>query len=674
MESDTEVNSNLWDIMVGGVEEEDREYNDESGYQTGENDPDWEEITDIHDGGRQQKVKNKFDKRNDNNFDVEERHRAKLTDIVMRRKQEDEEAFLLLERATAKRKKFKAALLERAMKSRNQSLGSSADVIDGDDANTVENINIPMKKSEIKNDFKGDIRGDVRGIGGKKGAPVLKEMETEEQRKMEEERVEQIAVLRRKFKEQHKNILQDLMIKNREEEKKVEDALNIELEKKRKRKLKGESLVARRLETLSALVGQIPGQVLGPGQGQGLGPIGGNQEILKDIVRTFKEGKDAKDMKEKKNSNSKSTEDGGGEKVVVVLRKEGSEVSNRAVSASTLTSEVVSNSRRGSFNTAAGSGLASVRAQRVQSAEGGQTVHRYSDEYEEDFEGSELEVEVGDGESEVEGEGEGEEELEGGYEVEKNVEGSEDVREGRVRGVKGDGQGEGEVEGELGCENENEGEVEEIIGQNEEDEKARKMRRIASKLYRAKVVSYLLALQDQKKREELEKKKKEESKKKRVQILSARVASEASERKLMSSEDKIIHQNLALSLAIVAGVIKKVRQKNGNGNECEGSPKNLIQGPRPSVQPSSSLYSVQEKDKDKDKESKDGKEGKEGENKVEKPAVKVTAEQTDAMISRLSLKAKGSEENIGVPARDYADWKRKNCVPSDAQVSYSVCV
>ena len=151
--------------------------------------------------------------------------------------------------------------------------------------------------------------------------------------------------------------------------------------------------------------------------------------------------------------------------------------------------------------------------------------------------------------------------------------------------------------------------------------------------------------------------------------MSARVASEASERKLMSSEDKIIHQNLALSLAIVAGVIKKVRQKNGNGNESEGSPKNLIQGPRPSIQPSSSLYSVQEKDKDKD-----SKEGKEGENKAEKSVIKVTAEQTDAMISRLSLKAKGSEENIGVPARDYADWKRKNCVPSDAQVSDSVCV
>lgn len=242
----------------------------------------------------------------------------------------------------------------------------------------------------------------------------------------------------------------------------------------------------------------------------------------------------------------------------------------------------------------------------------------------------------------------------------------------------------------------------EAVELSEEEEKARKVRRIAAKLNKAKVAAYLMALADQKKKEEMDRKKKEESKRKRVMILSARVASEAVERKAMCSEDKPIHQQL---LPVITGARKdrdkerdkerdkdrenkdkekdkdikekekdKEREKERRGREGskDGSPKMMRQVPSQSALASCSLS---EKDNTSSNENKTDKNDKseiktDKENKdkdKDRVVNRVSSEQAEAMVARLSVKSK-MEESIGVPARDFADWKRKNAVPQDAQV------
>ena len=189
----------------------------------------------------------------------------------------------------------------------------------------------------------------------------------------------------------------------------------------------------------------------------------------------------------------------------------------------------------------------------------------------------------------------------------------------------------------------------EIIELTEEEIELRKARRRASKMYQVKVTAHLMALQDQKKKEEIEKRKKEDMKKKRVLIMSARVVSEANERKLMSLEDKAIHQNVPLSVYVN---FKRDKDKDID---------NKIKGER-------GLIREREKEKDRERE-RDRERDKEG-----SPPKQVSSEQTDAMVARLSYKNKGTEESsiITVPARDFADWKRKNCVPLDAQVKEKI--
>ena len=178
-----------------------------------------------------------------------------------------------------------------------------------------------------------------------------------------------------------------------------------------------------------------------------------------------------------------------------------------------------------------------------------------------------------------------------------------------------------------------------MIQLTEEEIELRRARRRASKMYQAKVTAYIIALQDQKKKEETDKRKKEELKKKRVVMMSARVASEAIERKNMSQEDKAIHQNVPLSV-----YVNFKREKDKDKDKDRKS-----RGERDRDQ-------TRDRDRDRDKESS--------------PPKHASVEQTDAMVARLSHKNKVADDStaVTVPARDFVDWKRKNCVPLDAQV------
>lgn len=159
-----------------------------------------------------------------------QRNRAVLTDKVLKRRQEEEETQLAVEKTNMMRKKFKDALLEKAIRSRTQSVDIVDDVIE------------VVCKSEVRKSI-----NKIKAVGfqnRKSCTQTLAEMEQQE--KAEEEKKVQIAAIRRKFKAQHKNILRALMQKHKEEKK--AELVNFEEieEKKKKRKIRGEKLLARR--------------------------------------------------------------------------------------------------------------------------------------------------------------------------------------------------------------------------------------------------------------------------------------------------------------------------------------------------------------------------------------------------------------------------------------------
>ena len=318
--------------------------------------PDWEESDyDSNDLNKKDKLHNKsrrgsklnsrrssVNHNDNNNFDADERHRTKLAEMAVRKRHEDEEKENIMDKANARRKRFKEALLEKALRSR---------IITGDSVEHASSSNIPGKKSEVK----------ALGLIGRKGAPILKEMETDEQieekKKCEEDRLTQISVLRKKFKEQHKIILQGLMNKKKEAEKKVEDELRNEEEKKRKRKIKAELLLVRRTES-------VTGQPLStlPKEAGSEGRVSTGKALNLD----------------KKEGECSDVDCGDGEvrAAAVGSKPKRSTVSvsgsTRSGCTSLPTSAPANIVRRGSFNNgvAVGSGLAGVRAHRSQSAEG----------------------------------------------------------------------------------------------------------------------------------------------------------------------------------------------------------------------------------------------------------------------------------------------------------------
>ena len=148
-----------------------------------------------------------------------QRNRAILIDIALKRRKEEEEAQLAAEKKNMMRKKFKDALLEKALIARNQ----PGVVID-------DFVELGCK-SEIRksmNKFK------TVGLQNSKSC-ALTLIEMEQQEKAEEDRRLEIAAVRRKFKAQHKNILLALMRK--QEEKKAE-LMNLEEVEERKKKWK----------------------------------------------------------------------------------------------------------------------------------------------------------------------------------------------------------------------------------------------------------------------------------------------------------------------------------------------------------------------------------------------------------------------------------------------------
>jgi len=111
---------------------------------------------------------------------------------------------------------------------------------------------------------------------------------------------------------------------------------------------------------------------------------------------------------------------------------------------------------------------------------------------------------------------------------------------------------------------------------DEDDEKARKVKRIAAKLHQARVAAYLIALAEQKKKEEEDRKRKEERQRKRAVLLSQRIQNEANERKWMGQEDKPLHQQAGGG---AAGDVAPGRGGKGGGGG-NGGDKGAPKAPR----------------------------------------------------------------------------------------------
>ena len=216
-------------------------------------------------------------------------------------------------------------------------------------------------------------------------------------------------------------------------------------------------------------------------------------------------------------------------------------------------------------------------------------------------------------------------------------------------------------------------------GIDEAEREAQAARKQQAQAQKARVAAYLLALADQKRKDESERRKAAERVKRRAQILSNRIVSESNERKAMSLEDKPRHRALAA----------EKDQDKATGVSARAKPQpHPPAAPRrpPATAPapsSSASYSASA--------SAPAAEGTAAAKPAPPVAVAdkektfklppkvvggatITADAAEALFQRLKARqaktAEGIEAmaNSSVPARDFADWKRKNAVPADGLV------
>lgn len=119
--------------------------------------------------------------------------------MAEKRRAEDEALQRQVELAALKRKKFKEALLEKALRSREENADREEDIRNQLTGEVLPTFLAPTKAFKVQQ-------------MPKKLAPV--EVPAEEVARLEQEKLEQVTKIRRKFKEQHKMLLQQLSVKN----------------------------------------------------------------------------------------------------------------------------------------------------------------------------------------------------------------------------------------------------------------------------------------------------------------------------------------------------------------------------------------------------------------------------------------------------------------------------
>ena len=177
--------------------------------------------------------------------EVAMRHRTMLANIMNKRKQEEEELQQLMQQEQEKKKKFRENLLEKAMRARQQEKmrGAESDEDEEEEEDGImltKRVPITHKSSQPKQQQpnvpevpKKKIKKDLpvsssllQPTTAYKNQSVVKTAQevilTDEQLAQQEEaKREYIAMIRKKFKDQHKKILAQLAAKKKEQEDKV---------------------------------------------------------------------------------------------------------------------------------------------------------------------------------------------------------------------------------------------------------------------------------------------------------------------------------------------------------------------------------------------------------------------------------------------------------------------
>lgn len=217
----------------------------------------------------------------------------------------------------------------------------------------------------------------------------------------------------------------------------------------------------------------------------------------------------------------------------------------------------------------------------------------------------------------------------------------------------------------------------EEAAKEEETEEDKEKRRQAHKARKSRMAEMLANLQKAKAEEAEDKRKKEAAQKRRKAILTARVIAESNERTAMGKEDKPRYRALVLekvkgkddqapATASVSGSRRKEKEA------VDGLKKPPFGGGASSKRKEDKGESVTEAGEDADDQGDDS-ESEGGEGKAGKKG-KISQTKSDALYSRLTTRQQKTSDGIdlaasqSVPVRDFADWKRKNCVPSEGLV------
>ena len=173
-----------------------------------------------------------------------------------------------------------------------------------------------------------------------------------------------------------------------------------------------------------------------------------------------------------------------------------------------------------------------------------------------------------------------------------------------------------------------------------EDREEKAAQRLRQELQKAKVAAYLVVLAETKKREEADRRRAQERARKRALLLSARIMSEAAERRAMGAEDKPRHRALAVEK-------DKDREKDAAATRA---PRPAKEAPKEASKKISSHTKPAEDDDNAkgDRAEPRGVTGVKNEDKTFRlpPKAGISAEAAEALFQRLKAKQAKTAEGV----------------------------
>jgi len=204
---------------------------------------------------------------------------------------------------------------------------------------------------------------------------------------------------------------------------------------------------------------------------------------------------------------------------------------------------------------------------------------------------------------------------------------------------------------------------------NDTGEAKQPTRSVVSKEQQDKLAIYLQSLSEQRRKEEQARKREEDRMRRRAALLSARLLQEAADRKLLLAEGGVVQESKQSNddseeqKEMATGVLALTPVKGSHKPTAKTNERKHLAESNSEMTPADLCCTT----------SSPG---------TEKKKVRFTQDMADKVVSRLHApkadhQAEADKENnsagalvscSNVPARDFADWKRKNGVPSDAMV------